>query len=57
LRWAQPIASAKTEPLDTFHPGDPGGESRAEQVGGGGFVRESSHGCELLVDRICSQTA
>jgi hypothetical protein len=22
----------------------------------GGFVREPSHGCELLVDRICSQT-
>jgi hypothetical protein len=57
LRWAQPTASAKTELFDTFHPGDTGGEFRAEQAGVGGFVRESSHGSELLVDRICSHTA
>jgi len=57
LRWAQPLAGAKSKLLDTLHSADPGGEFRAEQAGVGGFVRESSHGCELLVDRICSQTA
>src|SRR6266568_228969 len=57
LLRAQPIPGAKPKLLDTFHPADPGSEFRAEQAGGGGFVREPSHGCELLVDRICSQTA
>ena len=57
MRWAQPIAGAKPELFDTFHPADPGSEFRAEQTGVGGFVPESSHGCELLVNGVCGQTA
>jgi hypothetical protein len=57
LRWAQPIAGAKPELFDASHPADPGREFRAEQACVGSFVRESSHGCELLIDGVCGETA
>src|SRR5450755_2236459 len=57
LLRAQPIAGPESKLLDTFHPADPGSEFRAEQAGVGGFVREPSHGCKLLVDRVGGETA
>jgi hypothetical protein len=57
LRCAQPIAGAKPKLLNTFHPADPSSQFRAQQAGIGGFVRQSSNSRQLLVDRICGQTA
>jgi hypothetical protein len=56
LLCAQPIAGAKSELLDSFHPADPSSQFGAEQSVSS-FVRESSHRRELLVDRISCQTA
>jgi len=57
LLGAQPIAGAKSELLDSFHPADPSSQFGAEQSRVSGFVRKSSHRRELLVDGICGQTA
>jgi len=56
LLCAQPIAGAKSELLDSFHPADPSSQFGAEQSSVSSFVRESSHSRELLVDRIRRQT-
>ena len=56
LLCAQPIAGAKSELLDSFHPADPSGQFGAEQSSVGSLVGESSHHRELLVDRISCQT-
>jgi hypothetical protein len=50
LKLPTGVASAPAGQSQGFHPADSSSEFRAEQTGVGGFVRESSHCCELLVN-------
>jgi hypothetical protein len=53
----QPVAGAKPELLHAFHAADSGGQFRAQQPGVSGFMSQTTHGCELLIDRVRGQTA
>jgi hypothetical protein len=54
---SQPITAPKTQLFDTLHSADSRCQLRTQQTGIGGFVRQSTHGGQLLVDRIGSQSA
>jgi hypothetical protein len=53
----QPVAGAKPELLHAFHAADSGSQFRAQQPGVSGFMSQTTHGCELLIDRVRGQTA
>jgi hypothetical protein len=57
LLHAQPVAGAKPELFDAFHPADPCSQFGTEQARVGNFVSEATHGCELLVNGVRSQTS
>jgi hypothetical protein len=57
LLRAQPVAGAETELLDSFHSADPCSQLGTQQARIGGFVSQSAHGCELLVDGVRGQTS
>ena len=56
LLCAQPVAGAKSELLDAFHPADAGRQFGTQQARVGSLVSEAAHGCELLVDGVGGQT-
>jgi hypothetical protein len=53
----QPVARAKPELLHAFHAADSRRQLRAQQAGISGFVSQTTHGCKLLIDGVCGQTA
>jgi hypothetical protein len=54
---SQPIPTAKTQLLDTLHPADSRCQLRTQQTGIGGFIRQPTHGGQLLVYGVSGQTA
>jgi len=54
---SQPITAAKTQLFDAFHSADSGCQLRTQQTTIGGFMRQTTHGGQLLVDGIGSQLA
>ena len=56
LLRSQPITAAKTQLFDTLHSADSGCQLRTQQTTIGGFMRQPTHGCQLLVDGIGSQS-
>ena len=57
LLCAQPITGTAPELLDPFHSADAGGQLGTQQARIGGFVSQTAHGCELLVDGVRGQTS
>lgn len=55
LLRAQPIAGTESELLDSFDAANPGSQLGTQQTGVGGFVSQTTHGCQLLVDGVGSQ--
>jgi len=56
LLCAQPVAGAEAELFDSFDAANPGSQFGAQQTGIGGFVCQTTHRCQLLVDRVVGQT-
>ena len=52
LLHAQPVAGAESELLDSSDSADARSQLGAQQSGIGGFVSQTAHGCELLVDGV-----
>ena len=52
LLRAQPVAGAKPELLDSFHPADSGSQFGTEQARVGSFVSEATDCCKVLVDGV-----
>jgi hypothetical protein len=51
------VAALQMVPSNALHSADPRSQLGTQQARVGGFMSEAAHGCELLVDGVCSQTA
>src|SRR6202040_4236913 len=52
-----PVAGSETELFDSFHAVDAGSQLGTQQARIGGFVSQTAHGRELLVDGVRGQTS